>query len=130
MEKLKLLTPVTLSGVVVPWEKRIGPTGASHYKLVCHNGLEYFFVTESEWQNVLSLYRWEEVKVVGLLNMSNKTIIPRKIFPKGPKGEKEEKVIDLAMWQGRNAIRKMSKNVSDLVLIPAALWSEAKYQHL
>lgn len=121
------LTPVTLSGVVVPWDKKLSPTQNSEYKLACTSGLEYFIVADKEWRNILSWYCWEDVKVVGLLNASNLTLIPQRVFPRGPKGEKEN-VIDLALWKSREAIKKIAKNVKDLVLVPAAAFAVANLE--
>jgi hypothetical protein len=117
-----ILTPVTLSGVVVPWAKIMKHGKESDYKLVCASGVEYFFVTDSEWRKVLSFYCWDEVKVVGLLNISNMTLIPQKVFPKGPTGERE-KVIDLVSWKSRDAVRKIIKNINDWAVVPAAAWA-------
>lgn len=121
-----VLTPVTLSGVVVPWDKEVSATRNSEYKLVCTSGLEYFLVVNDEWRGVLSWYSWEEVKIVGLLNASNSTLIPQRVFPRGPKGEKEN-VIDIALWKSREAIKKITKNVNDLVLVPAAVLAVAGF---
>lgn len=115
-----ILTPISLSGVVIPWSKELREGQNSDFKLVCSSGLEYFIVADSEWRDVLSWYSWEEVKVIGLLNVSNMTIIPQKVFPKRPTGEKEN-VIDLAAWKSREFVKKLVKNVNDLVLIPAAV---------
>lgn len=115
-----LLTPVNLLGVVVP--SGLKPTGVkdSHYKLVRPNGIQYFLVANREWRGVLSRFTWEEVRVIGLLNTETKTIIPQKVFPKGPKGEKES-VIDLAIWKGRETIKKAIANINDMVAMPAAV---------
>ena len=121
-----VLKPVTLSGVVVPWDKELSPTRNSEYKLVCTSGLEYFIVANDEWRGVLSWYSWEDVNIVGLLNSTNLTLIPQRVFPKGPKGEKEN-VIELALWKSRKAIKKITKNVNDLVLIPAAVLAVAGF---
>ncbi|MBK7842503.1 MAG: hypothetical protein IPJ71_02235 [Bdellovibrionales bacterium] len=43
-----VLTPITLSGVVAPWDKDASTTRKSEYKLVCTSGLEYFLVTKEE----------------------------------------------------------------------------------
>jgi hypothetical protein len=112
------LTPIKLSGVVIPWIKTLGGSQTSDYKIVCSSGLEYFIVADPEWRGVLSCYSCEEVKIVGLLNSSNMTIIPQKIFPKGPTGEKD-KVVGLVAWRGREFIKKLVENVNDLGLIPA-----------
>lgn len=118
------LTPVTLSGVVVPWSKQVSFGTESDYKLVCASGLEYFIVADSEWRNILTWYSWEEVKFIGLLNHANMTLIPQKVFPKGPTGEKE-KVIDFKDWKHREIIKKVVKNITDLVGVPAAIWAVA-----
>ena len=114
------LTPIKLSGVIIPWVKTLGGSQTSDYKIVCSSGLEYFIIADTEWRGVLSCYSCEEVKIVGLLNSSNMTIIPQKIFPKGPTGEKED-VIDLTAWKGREFVKKLVENVNDLGLIPAAM---------
>jgi hypothetical protein len=122
-----VLTPVTLTGVVVPWDKDVSPNPNSEYKLVCTSGPEYFLVTNDEWRSVLSWYSWEEVKIAGLLNTANLTVIPQRVFPKGPKGEKDN-VIDLALWKSREAIKKIAKNVNELVLVPAAVLAVAGFE--
>lgn len=91
-----ILTPVTLAGVVVPWTKKMMSDGRnSEYKLVCASGSEYFFVTDQEWREILSRHCWGDVKVKGLLNIANMTLIPQKVFPQGPDGQLEN-VIYLA----------------------------------
>lgn len=117
-----ILKPVTLSGVISPWNKSLDGGRRSDYKLVSYSGLEYFIVADSEWRDVLSRYCWEEVKVIGLLNVSNMTLIPQKVYPKGPTGEKEN-VIDLAAWKSKSLVKKLIRNVNDLVVVPAAVWA-------
>lgn len=116
------LTPVTLSGVIAPWNRSLGQGRASDFKLVAYSGLEYFIVADPEWREVLCRYCWEEVKVIGLLNVSNMTLIPQKVYPKGPTGEKEN-VIDLAVWKSKELVKKLIKNVNDLVVVPAAVFA-------
>ena len=113
-----ILTPVTLSGVVAPWTKNLSGGRTSDYKLIRNIGLEYFIVADDEWREVLSTYCWEEVRVVGLLNVSNMTLIPQKVYPKGPTGEN---VIDLASWRRKAIVNKMVQKINDLVVIPAAV---------
>ena len=115
-----VLTPISLTGVVVPWTKGLSGGRESEFKLVCSSGLEYFFVVDPEWKDVLSQYSWEEVKVIGLLNIANMTLIPQKVFPKGLRGEMEN-VIDLAAWKGRDLVKKLVKNVNDLVVVPGVV---------
>lgn len=117
-----VLRPVTLSGVLTPWNKSWGGGQTTDHKLISYSGIEYFIVADSEWREVLSRYCWEEVKVIGLLNVSNMTLIPQKVYPKGPTGQKE-KVIDLAAWKNNSLIKKLIRNVNDLVVVPAAVWA-------
>ncbi len=116
------LTPVTLSGVIAPWSEKMTSGQTSDYKLVCLSGAEYFFVADAEWRNVLARYCWDEVKVIGLLNLSDMTLIPQKVYPRGPTGEKEN-VIDLATWKNLDAVKKAVERINDLVLIPAAIYA-------
>jgi hypothetical protein len=115
-------TLVTLFGVIIPWSPSPSDKREEEFKLACESGLEYILVADSEWRNVLSNYCWQDVKIKGLLNISNMTLVPRKIIPKGPKGEKEN-VIDMAAWKGQDLVRKLAKNVVDLVLVPAAVYA-------
>lgn len=115
-----ILTPVKLSGVVVPWLKALSGGRESEFKLVCSSGLEYFFVADAEWKEILAQYCWNDVKVVGLLNVTNMTLIPQKVFPKGPRGEMEN-VINLNAWKGRNLFKKLVDKINDHVVIPVAV---------
>jgi hypothetical protein len=115
-----ILTPVTLSGVVIPWNEAMGDGLSSDFKLACASGVEYFIVADDDWKKVLSEYCWEEVKVKGLLNVSNMTLIPQRVFPKGPTGDREN-VIDFAAWKSRELIKKVTKNLNEFVFIPAAV---------
>lgn len=115
-----VLRPATLSGVIVPWTEDIKDGRESDYKLVCKDGREYFFVTDSYWESVLSWYSWDDVTVKGLLNTDKMTLIPQKIFPKGPTAENDN-VIDLVVSKTRGVIKKIGKNLNELVIIPAGL---------
>lgn len=113
------LIPIKLSGVVVPSRRKLTEGTDCRYMLVCSGGLEYYFVTSENWSNVLSRYVWEDVKVIGLLNTSDFTLIPQKIYPKGPTGELE-KIVDLARWKSQFSINQVTASPSDLMRIPAA----------
>ncbi len=115
-----ILTSATLSGVLTPWAKKLTGGRTSNYKLISHSGVEYFIVAGDEWREVLSTYCWEEVKVIGLLNVSNMMLIPQKIYPKGPTGEN---AIDSASWKRREFFKKLVRSVNDLVVIPAAVYA-------
>lgn len=112
------LTPVSLSGVVTPWNQVLSNGGTSDYKLVSYSGLEYFIIADKEWREVLTIFCWQEVKVIGLLNVSNMVLIPQKVYPKGPEAEN---VIDLATWKSTDFIKKLFKNANDKVVVPAAV---------
>lgn len=113
------IVPIKISGVLIPWERNLDDGADSNFKLVCSSGLEYYFVADEEWSNVLRWYSWEDVKVIGLLNTSDLTLIPQKVYPKGPTGERE-KIIDLARWKSRININQFAENLNHLFLIPAA----------
>lgn len=119
-EAENIFAPVSLSGFVVPWAKTMSVGMESEFKLVCSSGQEYFFVVDDEWKQVLILHCWNEVKVKGLLNIVDLTIIPQKIFPKGPRGELEN-VIDLATWKARKFVKKIINDLNDQVIIPVAV---------
>ena len=114
------LSPVTLSGVVMPWEKTLGDGSQFHFKLTCHSGAEYLIVESPEVRDELSRYCWMEVKIVGLLNNSSGTIIPQKVFPKGPDGESSN-VIDLSLWKSQHLKRELLNRVNELVFVPTAV---------
>lgn len=116
------LSPITISGVIVPWEKTLSDTSRSEYKLACGNGTEYLILENSEVRDVLPLYRWREVKIVGLLNKSDMTLIPQKVFPQGPDGESSN-VIDFSLWKNQNFKRKVLNKINELVVIPAAVFA-------
>ena len=89
---LHVLAPVNLMGVVLPCTKILSDGSESEYKFACSSGCEYYFTKDPEWEDILSQYCWEEVKVIGLLNLSNMTLIPQKIVPKGPRGVMKDRI--------------------------------------
>jgi hypothetical protein len=113
------IIPIKLSGVLMPWERKLDAGAGSDFKLVCSSGLEYYFVVDQVWSNVLRWYSWEDIKVIGLLNTSSHTLIPQKVYPKRPTGERE-KAFDLAKWKSRVNINQFAENLNHLFLIPAA----------
>jgi len=112
------LTPVTLSGVIAPWTESLSGGQTSDYRLISNSGIHYFIIADSEWCEVLSTYCWEEVRVIGLLNVSNRTLIPQKVFSKGPTGEN---VIDMATWSSKEFVKKMLRSINDLVVAQASM---------
>lgn len=106
------LTPVTLSGVVVPCE--LG------FKLACSKAIEYSLEADPEWEEILATYVWEEVKVKGLLNLNNMTVVLQRVFPKGPSGDRGN-IIDFATRKTRELMQKV--NLNDCVLVPVAVLS-------
>lgn len=114
------LTPITISGVVVPWEKTANNRTYFEYKLACDNGAEYLILSNTEVGDLLPLYCWRQVRVIGLLNESSQILIPQKVFPKGPGGEPSN-VIDLSRWKDQNIKRKVINKINEFVVIPAAV---------
>lgn len=114
------LTPVNLSGVVVPWSKSFSINKESEFKIVCSSSLEYFIIADSEWKDVFARYCWDKVKVVGLLNINNMTLIPQKVIPNRPQSEMDN-VIDFAAWKARKLVKKLIKNINDSVVVPVAV---------
>lgn len=115
---------VTLTGTVVPWYE--GTTRNAEYKLECETGIRYLFVADEEWRKILSFYKWEEVKVTGLLNPANRTVIPHRVTPKNSDGQRES-ALDLAFWRSKEAISKLAQNINDLILLPIAVLALAGF---
>ncbi len=83
-----------------------------NFKLVSFSGLEYLLVSIGEWNEVLKLHCWEEVEVLGPLNIRDISLIPQKIFPKEPTGEN---VIHLnRLWQSKDLAKKWVISCADL----------------
>lgn len=112
--------PMSLSGVIVPWSKALSGGQESDYKLVCSSGLEYFIIADSEWQDVLSWFSWEDVRVKGLFNTSNMTLIPQQILPKNPNGSKEN-LLPLPRPKLKVMAENLSRGFHELVAVPAAM---------
>lgn len=116
--KENFLMPVSLVGVVVPRKKSSSDGQASEYALVTPTGVEYSILTDSEWERVFENYRWEEVRVRGLLNPSTMTIVPQWVVPHGPTGE-PQRANDTFFWKNGALVAKLKKTMADLVLAPA-----------
>lgn len=116
--KESFLTPVSLVGVIVPTRMPTDDREDSEFKLVTLSGVEYLILTDSDWERVLENYRWEEVRVRGLLNAATMTIVPQWVVPHGPTGE-PQRVTDAPLWKDRNLVGKIKKTVADLVLVLA-----------
>ena len=120
--KEHFLAPVTVVGVILPSEIPSDDNEKMHFKLSCATGQEYQILESSKMRNLLSLYCWKEVKVVGLIDRAQMTLIPQKVIPKGPDGESSN-LIDLSFWKNHNLKRKVITAVNDLVVIPAAVFT-------
>lgn len=112
------LTPVSVVGVLVPAKGTVYDDCRPDFKLVKPNGVEYSILADSEWERVLEIFRWEEVRVRGLLNPINMTIVPQWVVPHGPTGE-PQRVSDEPLLKDRDWVMKIKKTVADLVLAPA-----------
>lgn len=113
----KLFTPVSVAGVVVP-KRASGRDSETAFNLVTLTGVEYSILADQEWQLVLETYRWEEVRVRGLLNIATMTIVPHWVVPRGPTGE-TQRVTDKPLAKSGDLIGKIKKTVADLVLAPS-----------
>lgn len=116
------LSPITVSGVIAPWEKKLSDGSRSEYKLACGNGTEYLIFENSKVRDVLPLYCWKEVKIVGLLNKSRMELIPQNILPQGSDGESSN-VVDFSLWKDKNLRRKVLNKINELVVIPVAVFA-------
>jgi hypothetical protein len=114
--KDNFLTPISVVGVLVP--KSSGDDQCREFALATLSGVQYSILSDSDWEQVLQSYRWEEVRVRGLLNSSTMTIVPQWIVPHGPTGEPQS-VTDKPLWINRGIVGKIKKSVADLVLAPA-----------
>lgn len=108
------LTPISVVGVVVP---KMSEDRTPNFKLVTMNGIEYSVLADQEWQQVLDSYKWEEVRVRGLLNVATMTIVPQWVVPRGPTGE-TQRVTDEPLSKGREFVGKIKKTLVDFVLVP------------
>lgn len=114
------LAPISVTGMIVPWEKSWSNGKKTHYKLACNNGLDYIIAENSEVHDVLPLYCWREVKVVGLLNTSNLTLIPQKVIPKGP-NDQSSNLVDLSAWKKLKMKRELYDKINELVVVPVGV---------
>lgn len=110
---------ISQTGVLIPWTKRLGDS-ISEYKFVCKDGSEYFILADSDWREILAWYSLGEVKIIGLLNISNRSLILQKILPKNLYSDKE-RTRDLALRKGKELLKTIVKTAHDLVFIPAAI---------
>ncbi|PWU13173.1 MAG: hypothetical protein C5B49_15050 [Bdellovibrio sp.] len=117
IEQENFLMPVSVVGVLIP---KMATLKGQHieFKLVTLRGVEYSILADSEWERVLENYRWEEVRIRGLLNSSTMTIVPQWVVPRGPTGE-TQRVSDEPYWKECNLIGRIKKTVADLVLVSA-----------
>jgi|GEM_PF-4356732 hypothetical protein len=114
------LTPIEVTGLLVPSETVLSDGTRTEYKVTCGNGTEYFIQTSSRTRDLLTLYRWNEVQIIGLHNEANDIVIPQKVFPKGSDGESSS-VIDFELWRNKNVARKVLNKINELVIVPAAV---------
>ena len=114
------LTPIEISGVIVPVKNILRNKTHIEYKLKCDHEKAHPIETTSQMRNLLNLYRWKEVRVVGLLNESSGAVIPQKILPKGSDGESSN-IIDFNLWKNKKLTRKVINKINDLVIVPSAV---------
>ena len=115
-----ILSPINTTGTLVPWIKVLEDGSSSEFKLVGHDGREYFVMSTSNVKESLPQYAWKEVKVIGVLNQSNRNLFPQKIFPKNSNDETNN-IINWEITKRRNLIKNVAKKVNELVIIPIAV---------
>ena len=112
-----LLTPISLVGVLVPRPIASPAGSAFEFKLITLSGVEYLLLTDAEWERVLENYRWEQVRVRGLLNAATMSIVPQWVLPHGPTGE-TQRVSDRPLREESDLLSKIKNKVEELVLAP------------
>lgn len=118
--KKNSLTNVSLSGVLAPCRPSLNQEQNLNYRLLGYSGLEYFLISDKEWRETLSRYSWQEVKIVGLLNISNKTLIPQKIYPKGPIAAKMNQN-QPAVLSGKKIFKNFIKDLNHHIVLPLSV---------
>ncbi len=110
---------ISQTGVLIPWTKRLGDS-ISEYKFVCKDGFEYFILADSDWREALAWYSLDEVKIIGLLDISKKALIPQKILPKNLFRD-HESLQETLRRKGKEIFKKLVHSAHELVFIPAAI---------
>ena len=85
-------------------------------------------ISKSNWtenkrtrpESTLASVTLSGVVVQGLLNFSAKTLIPQKIFPKGPT-EAKDNMFQRFVKKGRAVAKKIKSNADLFIFIPAAI---------
>lgn len=108
-ESINPLSPISIVGIIEPCEQL--------YKLIDGEGIEHLIVSSSRVDNVLRLYCGKEVKIIGLQNKSDGTLIPQKVLPSDP----SSKVIDLSLWKNKKFKRSVLNKINEFVVIPLAV---------
>jgi hypothetical protein len=114
-----VLTSASLLGTIEQYIK-ILHDGPPEFKLVCPDGNEYLIIPTSSLKESLQQYSGKKVKVFGMLNRSNNTLLLQKIFIKDL-NEDQNNMIDLQVYKRRQLLKKIARTVNELVIIPIAV---------
>lgn len=93
-EKDVFCTPIAVRGVLVPWDEKVDVNESSDFKVITSSGTEYFLLTNHDWKLVCNELSWRNVRLIGLLNIKNMTVVPEEITTDDPEGNKA-KIIPL-----------------------------------
>ena len=75
-EKDVFCTPIAIRGVLVPWDEKIDSNENSDFKVITSSGTEYFLLTNHDWKLVCNEFSWRNVRLKGMLNIKNMTVVP------------------------------------------------------
>jgi hypothetical protein len=109
--------PVTLRGVVIP----ATGGGEGSFRLACAGGAQYRIEASAGWKKTLVRHLWEEVRVVGLLNRSKKSILLQMLFPVGP-SDSGLSMADFSVERIRRFVKEVFGNPGELVTAAAAFY--------
>lgn len=87
-EKDVFYTPIAVRGVLVPWDEEVDVNESSDFKVITSSGTEYFLLTNHDWKLVCNEFSWRNVRLKGLLNIKNMTVVPEEITTDDPEGSK------------------------------------------
>lgn len=110
-EKDVFCTPIAVRGILVPWDEEVDVNESIDFKVITSSGTEYFLLTNHDWKLVCSEFSWRNVRLRGLLNIKNMTVVPEEITTDDPEGSKA-KVIPI-----KKVKEKLKKGFS--MVVPA-----------
>ena len=108
-------TPIAVRGVLVPWDEEVDVNENSDFKVIASSGTEYFLLTSHDWKLVCNEFSWRNVRLKGLLNIKNMTVVPEEITTDDPEGS-TAKVIPIKKMK-----EKMKKGINIAIPVLSVL---------